>query len=72
MFDDRHRVSLIDSEQYLLQCQLYVELNPVRAKMVLYPAQYDWSSYQHNGLGKPISCLTPHPLYHGSGLTNGA
>ena len=34
---------------------------------VPHPAQYHWSSYQYHGLGKPISCLTPHPLYLGLG-----
>ena len=67
LFEGRHKASQIDSEQYLLQCQRYIELNPVRAKMVPHPAQYHWSSYQYHGLGKPISCLTPHPLYLGLG-----
>lgn len=67
LFEGRHKASLIDSEQYLLQCQRYIELNPVRAKMVLHPAQYHWSSYQQHGLGKPISCVSPHPLYLGLG-----
>lgn len=67
LFEGRHKSSLIDSERYLLQCQRYIELNPVRAKMVQHPAQYHWSSYQHHGLGKSISCLTPHPLYLGLG-----
>lgn len=67
LFEGRHKASLIDSDQYLLQCQRYIELNPVRAKMVPHPAAYHWSSYQHHGLGKPISCLTSHPLYLGLG-----
>ena len=67
LFEGRHKASMIDSSQYLLQCQRYIELNPVRAKMVPHPAQYHWSSYQYHGLAKPMSCLSPHPLYLGLG-----
>ena len=45
----------------------YARMPAVRAKMVQHPAHYHWSSYQHHGLGKPISCLTPRSLYHGLG-----
>jgi putative transposase len=31
--------------------------------MVNDPAQYRWSSYRHNGLGKMDERLTPHSLY---------
>ncbi|MFV1985471.1 MAG: transposase [Thiohalomonadales bacterium] len=55
--------NLIDSEQYLLTCMRYIELNPVRAKMVRTPAQYRWSSYRHNGQGKDDGLITPHDLY---------
>jgi hypothetical protein len=33
-------------ENYLLACQRYIELNPVRAAMVAHPAEYRWSSYR--------------------------
>jgi putative transposase len=67
LFEGRHKSSLIDSERYFLQCQRYIELNPVRAHMVEHPALYHWSSYQHYGVGKQIGCLTPHNLYLGLG-----
>jgi len=67
LFEGRHKASLIDSELYLLQCLRYIELNPVRAKMVARPAQYHWSSYQYHGAGRLLECLTPHPLYLGLG-----
>ena len=31
---------------------IYIERNPVRAKMIEDPADYHWSSNQINGLGK--------------------
>ncbi|HET8941680.1 MAG TPA: hypothetical protein VFN13_06820 [Rudaea sp.] len=35
----------------------------MRAGMVSHAADYPWSSYQGNALGKPIQLLTSHPLY---------
>ena len=63
LWEGRHKASPISSEEYLLVCQRYIELNPVRAKMVEHPGDYRWSSFQANGVGKTIQCLTPHPTY---------
>tara|TARA_R110002126_G_scaffold98045_22_gene228152 strand:+ start:1477 stop:2166 length:690 start_codon:yes stop_codon:yes gene_type:complete len=63
LWEGRHKASLIETERYLMLCQRYIELNPVRAKMVAHPEQYHWSSYQFHGAGKPIACLTPHTVY---------
>jgi putative transposase len=63
LWEGRHKASLIDSEPYLLSCQRYIELNPVRAGMVEHPGQYFWSSYQSNAHGKAIACITPHDIY---------
>jgi putative transposase len=41
----------------------YIELNPVRAKIVRHPKHYPWSSYAHNALGKTDTLITPHRLY---------
>ncbi|MCI5145101.1 MAG: hypothetical protein D3923_06115 [Candidatus Electrothrix sp. AR3] len=38
-------------------------MNPVRAEMVSHPAEYPWSSYRMNVLGKHDSMVTHHPLY---------
>lgn len=63
LWDSRYKSSLVQAEAYLLLCQRYIELNPVRAHMVDDPAHYRWSSYRANGLGQSDSLLTPHPLY---------
>ena len=63
LWDSRYKSSLIQAEDYLLRCQRYIELNPVRARMVDDPAHYRWSSYRANGLGQADHLLTPHPLY---------
>lgn len=63
LWDGRYKSSLIDADNYLLLCQRYIELNPVRAAMVSDPADYVWSSYRHHGLGVTNRYLSPHPLY---------
>ncbi|QSX37216.1 transposase [Shewanella sedimentimangrovi] len=70
LWEGRHKSSPINSEEYLLICQRYIELNPVRAGMVDHPSEYRWSSYQSNGAGKAIRCLTPHPTYLSLGNTH--
>ncbi len=63
LWEGRFKSSAVQTEEYLLLCQRYIELNPVRAGMVSDPAHYRWSSYRHNGLGQSDSRLTRHPLY---------
>ncbi|MCA0899160.1 transposase [Microbulbifer agarilyticus] len=63
LWEGRYKSCLVESEEYLLQCYRYIELNPVRAGMVVDPGEYYWSSYRCNGLGKASALLTPHPQY---------
>lgn len=44
VFQDRFRSTLIQDDSYLKMSILYVLLNPVRAKIVLNPFSYNWSS----------------------------
>ena len=67
LWEGRFKSCVIDADEYLLICQRYIELNPVRARMVVSPADYIWSSYQSNGLGKKIRFWSPHPVYSGLG-----
>ncbi len=52
LWEGRYKVTVMNSEQYLLTCGRYIELNPVRAGMVKHPAEFPWSSYYFNALGK--------------------
>ena len=53
VWEGRYKSSLIDKGEYLLACCRYVELNPVRAGVVLSPEGYRWSSYSAKaGLSK--------------------
>ena len=65
LWEGRYKSTLVDSDNYFLTVSRYIELNPVRAGMVAHPAEYPWSSYQYNALGKPIELITPHFLYQG-------
>lgn len=67
LWDSRYKSSSVQADSYLLLCQRYIELNPVRAAMVDDPAHYRWSSYRHNGLGQADPRISPHPLYRGLG-----
>ncbi len=50
-------------------CQRYIELNPVRARIVGQPGDYPWSSFQANALGIENSLIQPHSLYLALGRT---
>ena len=63
LWEGRFRSCLTQTEDYVLACYRYIELNPVRAGMVMKPQDYRWSSYHANGLGKPNSLITPHDQY---------
>lgn len=70
LWDSRYKSSLVQTDAYLLLCQRYIELNPVRAAMVDDPAHYCWSSYRANGLGQPDPLLTPHEIYTSLGQSD--
>ena len=69
LWEGRFRSCVVDAEEYLLKCQRYIELNPVRANMVSTPDEYLWSSYHANGLGKSTALWTPHNAYLALGTT---
>lgn len=68
LWRDRVRPCLIDANCYLLACQRYIELGPVRAGIVTHPAEFIWSSYSVNALGENSDFLKPHPVYESLGL----
>ena len=45
LWESRFKSSPIETDTYLLQCSRYVELNPVKARMVSEPEDWAWSSY---------------------------
>jgi putative transposase len=69
LWQARFRCGPIDSENYFLVCQRYIELNPVRAGLVSQPAAYPWSSHSHYSAGKANKLITEHPVYLQLGAT---
>ena len=63
LWEGRFRSCLAQSEEYVLACYRYIELNPVRAGMVMRPQDYRWSSYHANGLGRANALIAPHDEY---------
>jgi REP element-mobilizing transposase RayT len=60
LFQGRYKAILIEKENYLLEVSRYVVLNPVRAKAVTGPAEWQWSSYRSTaGMEKPHQCNNP-------------
>jgi putative transposase len=57
------RSCLTQVETYLLACQRYIELNPVRAAMVAHPGDYRWSSYRENAQVEADVLIKSHPLF---------
>src|SRR5690606_17824132 len=69
LWEGRFKSCLVDSETYVLRCYRYIDLNPVRARMVAHPAGYAWSSGAAN-LGIRIDALlSPHRAYQSLGAT---
>lgn len=69
LWEGRYKSSLVDSDAYLLICMRYIEMNPVRAGMVVHPGEYQWSSYSANAYDKVNELLNPHLLYVQLGKT---
>ncbi|MYM25241.1 transposase [Duganella sp. FT135W] len=69
-WDGRYKSCLVQTEGYLLACQRYIEMNPVRAGMVRFPGNYKWSSYRSNAEGRHDALLTPHSVYRRLGMND--
>jgi putative transposase len=63
LWEGRYKACLVDSETYLLRCYRYIELNPLRARMVSDPAGYRWSSFAYNALAVADPLVRPHSSY---------
>ena len=63
MWEGRYKACLVDTGDYELDLQKYIEWNPVRAHMVRHPGEYPWSSYRTSALGAPSTLLTPSEAY---------
>jgi putative transposase len=69
LWEGRFRAAPIESESHLLTCCRYIELNPVRARMVAGPADYPWSSYRAHADGAADPVVTDHAMFAALGAT---
>lgn len=67
LWEGRFRSFPVQTERYLLVCQRYIEMNPVRAGMVRHPAEFAWSSHRFYAEDRPDDAVTPHEIYRGLG-----
>ena len=63
LWESRHKASLVDEDQYLFTCMRYIEMNPVRAKMVDHPSNYRWSSFRCNAEAEDNPLVDHHDVY---------
>lgn len=68
LWEGRFKSSLVDNDFYVLACMRYIEMNPVRARMVETPQDYKWSSYGANALSLHDRLVEPHESYLGLSL----
>lgn len=63
LWEGRFKCSVIDTDAYLLACCRYVDLNPVRARLVANPQDYEWSSYRALAGFGPANEVDRHVVY---------
>jgi putative transposase len=63
LWEGRYKSCVVDNGRYLLTCYRYIEMNPVRARMVDAPDSYRWTSYRHNAVGQPDILVSEHESY---------
>ena len=62
LWEGRYRSTLVDTDFYVVACHRYIDLNPVRARLVSDPGDYPWSSHRFYACGRADSLVTPHSL----------
>jgi len=63
LWEGRYKSSLVQRDNYLLACCRYIELNPVRARMVAAPQDYPWSSCRYRLGTETADWLDLDPSY---------
>jgi len=63
LWQGRFHSNIIDKDSYLLKVIRYIELNPVRGKLVTNPKDYKWSSYRFHALNEESLILDKHPIF---------
>ena len=61
LWEGRFHASLVTTDHYLFSCHRYIDLNPVRAGIVVDPSIYPWSSHRFYTMDEGNALVTPHP-----------
>ena len=69
LWEGRYRSTVLQAQNYLLACMVYLDLNPVRAGVAESAALYPWSSHGHYIGRKVEKLITPHALFWALGNT---
>lgn len=67
LWESRYKSSPVDTDTYLLACVRYIELNPVRARVVATPEAYPWSSCRYRLARHGHAWLDEDPCYRALG-----
>lgn len=70
LWQGRFKNPVVQTDEYLLECIKYIELNPVRAKIVDSPEKYKWSSFSFHANGAEDILLDAHPVYLSLGINS--
>jgi putative transposase len=62
LWEGRYKLCLVDSEDYVIRCRRYIDLNPIRARIIDDPAAYRCSSCSAH-CGTNDALLASHPSY---------
>jgi putative transposase len=60
LWEGRFHSGLVTRDEYAVACYRYIELNPIRARMVDHPSKYPWSSYRANLQLELDNFVKPH------------
>lgn len=64
LWQGRFKNPIIQTDEYLLECLKYIELNPIKANIVSRPEDYRWSSYRFHTTGcDENGILDKDPVY---------
>ena len=63
LWQGRFQSKIISDDGYLLTAGLYIERNPVKAKIVENPFEYPWSSYRYYIFGEEDPLIDADPVY---------
>lgn len=70
LFQGHYQSNLIDDDSYLLECVKYIHLNPVRARLVEKPQDWEYSSYKQYISKSKLTMIDSSFIYRFFDTTN--